>query len=573
MRWEMVHPRFQILDAEEDEGEGDEPTRGALLPVYPSTERLTQPRLRAIMRRVVADAADAVDEVFPQQYLDEHVLLGIGDAIRRIHFPDDHEQLAAARRRFVYQELLILQLGLAIKQQRQRTGGQAPALEATAKIDARVRRLFPFELTTGQSRAIVEITADMNGTIPMNRLLQADVGAGKTVVAAYAMLLAVAHGYQAALMAPTEVLARQHAETFGELLSKARVRQAVLSGSMKVAERNDVKSRIASGELDIVIGTQAMIQRDIEFAKLGIVVIDEQHKFGVAQRAALRRGDQSPHYLVMTATPIPRTVAMTAFGDLDVTRIDDMPPGRQSVHTYLASDDEREKWWEFFRKKLDAGRQGYVIAPLVEDSDRLDVTSVEAAYEALANGPLEAYRVGLMHGRLPNNEKTAVMGRFRDGELQVLVATTVVEVGVDVPNATLMTIEGGERFGLSQLHQLRGRIARGTFGGYCCVFASRENEASHERLDAFRDTSDGFELAEIDFRLRGPGELFGTRQHGLPPLRIADLSRDTDLLAEARSDARELVRQDPGLASPEHRRLRTMVIRRYGKALNLGDVG
>ncbi|MCA9101384.1 MAG: ATP-dependent DNA helicase RecG [Planctomycetales bacterium] len=568
LRWEMAHPRFQILDEEEDE-----PTRGALLPVYPSTERLSQPRLRSIVQRVVADAADAVPEVFPPSYLDAHNLPGIGQAIRQIHFPENHDQLAAARRRFVYQELLILQLALAIKQQQQHTVGQAPALEPTAKIDARIRRLFPFELTPGQNRAIDEITADTAGTIPMNRLLQADVGAGKTVVAAYLMLLAVAHGFQAALMAPTEVLARQHATTLGRLLSAARVRQALLSGSMKSAERDEVKSRLAEGALDIVVGTQAMIQGDVEFANLAVVVIDEQHKFGVTQRAALRAGDRSPHYLVMTATPIPRTIAMTAFGDLDVTRIDDTPPGRQQVHTYLAEENERSKWWEFFCKKLDEGRQGYVIAPLVEDSDRLDVTSVEAAYEALCNGPLEAYRVGLIHGRLSSDDKEAVMERFRRGDIQVLVATTVIEVGVDVPNATLMTIEGGERFGLSQLHQLRGRISRGAYAGYCCVFAAMENDASRARLEAFRDTPGGFELAEIDFRLRGPGELFGTRQHGLPPMRIADLGRDTELLSEARRDAQQLVREDPGLASPDHRLLRAMVIRRYGKALSLGDVG
>jgi ATP-dependent DNA helicase RecG len=323
----------------------------------------------------------------------------------------------------------------------------------------------------------------------------------------------------------------------------------------------------------VVLGTQAIIQTDVEFARLGLVVIDEQHKFGVRQRARLKGAALAPHYLVMTATPIPRTVSLTVYGDLDVSVLRDSPPGRQNIHTYLAQPEQREKWWDFFRKKLREGRQGYVVAPLVDESDQVATASLEESYESLANGELEEFRLGLIHGRLSPAEKESAMLAFRDGRTQVLVSTTVVEVGVDVPNATLMTIEGAERFGLSQLHQLRGRIGRGSHPGYCCVFAESISPETRQRLEAFAKTQDGFELAELDFQLRGGGDLFGTRQHGLPPFRIADLVRDAAMLEEARRDAQALLDEDPGLARAEYALLRNMVLRRYGEALDLGDVG
>jgi len=565
--WRMTHPRVETLADDEQE------PPGKILPVYHLTEGLQQWQMRRIVRGVVEQCSDLLEEVFPPEYLQEHELWPLRRALPEVHFPGGHEGLQHARRRFVYQELFVLQLALAIKRRLQHEQREAPALAATAKIDARIRRLFPFELTAGQEQAIAEISADMAGPVPMNRLLQGDVGSGKTVVAVYAMLLAVAHQYQAAMMAPTEVLARQHALTLEKLLAGSRVRRAQLTGGLTPKQRAAVLEQIAAGEIELVVGTQAIIQQDVAFSKLGLVVIDEQHKFGVRQRAALKQAGLDPHYLVMTATPIPRTVTMTLFGDLDVSTLRDCPPGRQKVNTYCVGQQKRAGWWDFFRKKLLEGRQGYVVTPLVDESDQTPAASVEETYESLANGELEAFRVGLIHGRLSAAEKDAVMDDFRRGELQVLVCTSVVEVGVDVPNATVMAIESGERFGLAQLHQLRGRISRGRFPGFCCVFAEPQTAEAAERLKAFASSSDGFKLAETDFRLRGPGELFGTRQHGLPPFRIADLLRDTEILEESRRDAHTLVAADPGLARAEHARLRHQMLGRYGKALELGDVG
>lgn len=564
--WEMHHPKVTWLAEDED------PPPGRILPIYPLTEGLQQYQLRRVMENALRDYAGYLEEAFPIDFLETHSLWPIQQAIGQIHFPADQESLEQARRRFIYQELFQLQLALALRRagQRQR---QAPVLPCSALIDARIRRLFPFELTDGQNQAIQDIVADMACPVPMNRLLQGDVGSGKTVVAVYAMLLAVAHGYQAVLMAPTEVLARQHAQTLDRLLSASRVRRALLLGGLPEGERTELLSRIATGDMDLIVGTQAVIQKDVQFAKLGLVVIDEQHRFGVRQRAWLKRAGLDPHYLVMTATPIPRTITMTIFGDLDISFLRDNPPGRQKVHTYWADDSRRAAWWTFFRKKLDEGRQGYVVVPLIEGSEESETANALAMYETLSQGELRSFRLGLIHGRMPSTEKDQIMACFRRGEIQVLVCTSVIEVGVDVPNATLMTIEGAERFGLAQLHQLRGRISRGPVPGFCCIFANPTTEESRRRLELFQNTTDGFALAEWDFELRGPGELFGTRQHGLPPFRIADLARDKAVLEEARRDAQALVASDPGLARPEHARLRQLTLRRYGHALELGDVG
>jgi ATP-dependent DNA helicase RecG len=571
--WQMSHPRITWL--------GDDPQRpeGDLLPLYPLTEGISQYQMGRYVHTAVEDYTGLLEEVFPPALLKQLELLPLQAAVRLIHQPIDSAALARARRRFVFQELFVLQLALSVRRDRfqQLT---APRLPATAKINARIRRLLPFELTASQERAIGEVAADMALDRPMNRMLQGDVGSGKTVVALYAMLVAVAHGWQTVLMAPTEILARQHARTLQSLLEASRVRYALLVGGLVPARRRQILDDLAAGQLDVVIGTQALIQADVTFAQLGLVVIDEQHKFGVRQRAALRDSDCAPHTLVMTATPIPRTMSMTLFGDLDISTLSELPQGRLPVNTYLVTPGQQVRWWAFVRDRLREGRQAYVIVPLVDESDTIDAPSVAEAFEQLTNGELEAFRLGFLHGRMPPAEKDQTMLDFVEGRTQVLVSTTVVEVGVDVPGATVMTVAGAQRFGLSQLHQLRGRIGRGSHPGFCGVLvgepaesAAETRDPARERLESFAASTDGFALAELDFQLRGPGDLFGTQQHGLPPLRIANLLRDREILIEARREAQLLVAADPGLKHADHNRLRQQMLTRYGQALDISDVG
>ena len=563
--WEMTHPQIQFL------AEGELPTAGDILPIYSLTEGIKQHQMRRIVKSVLDSTTAAVEEVLPATYREAHNLWPIDQALAQIHEPDDHHSLERARRRFIYQELLIMQLALARRRWLLTHEHSAPPLPTSREIDSRIQRLFPFSLTDDQHLAIEDVCQDMAQSIPMNRLLQGDVGSGKTVIAEYAMLLAVAHGHQAVLMAPTEVLARQHWRTLSSDLQNSKVRMALLTGTLSTAQRRDNLAALQQGDVDLVIGTQAVLQETVRFSRLGLVVIDEQHRFGVNQRAALRQSGMDPHYLVMTATPIPRTIAMTLYGDLEVSTLKTLPPGRQAVHTQLANSSQRDQWWSFFCEQLRLGRQGFVVVPRVEETDE-EIASVEATFEQLANGPLEAFRLGLIHGRLSGEEKDATMRAFSAGQLQVLIATSVIEVGINVPNATVMTIENGDRFGLAQLHQLRGRVRRGKHPGYVCVFIPDDTAVVDARLEAFANSTNGFELAEKDFQLRGPGNLFGAAQHGMPPLRIADLQRDHELVEEARRDARNLIAQDPELQDDQLTRLRRMVGRRYGRVLKLGDV-
>ncbi len=566
-RWQIVHPRTTWFGSEEA------PTVGTISPVYALTEGISQRRMHEILDHTVAEYASLIGDVLPEGFRTQKRLCDIHTAIRHIHFPDSEATLAEARHRFVYQELLVLQLALALRRAHLRREQNAPVFPLDAKIRARILRRFPFELSPTQLAAIDEIAADLQSRIPMNRLLHGEVGSGKTVVATFAMLLAVAHGYQAVLMAPTELLARQHVRTLDSWLAGGRVRVAAWTGSMSAAQRNALTEEMADGRVHIVVGTHALLSSPPPFPNLGLVVIDEQHKFGVRQRSRLRASGSNPHYLVMTATPIPRTISMTAFGDLDVSELR-KPLGRDHpVHTYLGSSATREKWWEFVRQKLREGRQAYVVAPLVQTDDDSAMSSAESLLESLANGPLEAFRLDVLHGRQKPAEKETVMLAFARGLTQVLVATSIVEVGVDVPNATVMTIDSAERFGLSQLHQIRGRVSRGNHPGYVCVFPSSDDSPALDRLQALVDSDDGFALAEMDLQIRGPGNLFGDRQHGLPPLRIADLLRDGAMLQQAREDARELIAADPDLRAPEFADLRRMIIARYGTSLEISDVG
>jgi ATP-dependent DNA helicase RecG len=580
--WEFPHPEVRWLVAGE-EGSCD------WLAVYPLAEGVLQSHVRLAVEAALDHAADGWPEAFPAEMLAAKSLLPINEAIREIHRPASRPLLDAARRRFVYQELFMLQLALRMHRRRQAETRAAPALVVDARLDGRIRARFPFRFTAAQDRVCAEIAADLGREEPMNRLLQGDVGSGKTAVAVYCLLAAVGtpvrttaptapprgdgrpERHQAALMAPTELLARQHHATLARLLAGSGVEVELLVGGQTRGQRERILAKIADGRADIVVGTQALVGGAARFRHLGLVVIDEQHRFGVLQRAVLQHGQADPHTLVMTATPIPRTVAHAVYGDLDVSVLDAVPPGRRPVTTYRVGPAELDRWWAFFGRKLAAGRRGYVVVPAVEESKR-DLASIASTFEALANGPLEAFRLGLLHGRLRPKQKEAVMDDFRAGRLDALVATSVIEVGIDVPEATIMTILDAERFGLAQLHQLRGRVARGAAPGICGAVTAATDEA-HPRVDAFVATTDGFALAEQDFLLRGPGDLVGTRQSGAPPLYLADLVRDAATVAEARRDALDVFARDPELAAESLGHLRRVIVDRWGATLGLGQVG
>jgi ATP-dependent DNA helicase RecG len=515
--------------------------------------------------------------------------------VRQVHFPDEPADAEAARARLGFEELLYIEVGVVRRRKEWQEAGGAPVLAMTrAALDGFVSSL-PFAPTAAQSRAIGEVLADMGDSVPMTRLLEGDVGSGKTVVAAAALLAAVASGYQGAIMAPTEILAEQHFRTFTTLLDPARapqeggvadgpwfqqsapgstvlnppymdraVKVALLTGSLKASEKSAVEKAIAAGEVDIVTGTHALVQQGVAFRRLGLAVIDEQHRFGVEQRAALREKGGSPHVLVMTATPIPRTLALTVYGDLDITVLNEMPPGRPRVKTYRVLPYRREEAFEFARKKIAEGRQAYVICPLVEESESVEAKAAVQEYERLSRDVFPELRLGLLHGRMTPSEKEHVMRRFRDGETDVLVSTAVVEVGVDVPNATVILIEGAERFGLSQLHQFRGRVRRSAEQAYCFLLSDNPSPESEERLGVMETVDDGFELAEHDLRLRGPGEYFGTRQSGMPDLKVARLT-DVAMIEATRKEATDLLDGDPALSKPEHRLLGERVNALWGR--------
>ena len=565
--WQINNPRVQVLDG----NQAADPA--GIVPVYPMTEDLRPDALRKLMQTAIDAHGAEVPDVLTPELKQKRGLPGMAKALREVHFPPGFEAARTARRRFVYEEFLILQLALGLRRREVRDRQQAPVLKSSALIDQRIRKLLPFALTEDQDTAVAEIVKDLANERPMQRLLQADVGAGKTAVAVYALLVTIANQHQAVLMAPTEVLARQHMHTLDRYLAQSRVRRLLLTGGLTAKQRREALERIQAGEVDLVIGTQALLSEDVQFAKLGLVVIDEQHKFGVNQRGRIRKLGIDPHYLVMTATPIPRTVALTVFGDLDVSIIRQLPPGRQPVATRWLRPAQREHVYEKLREGLRGGRQGYVVCPLVAESETLDLKAAEQMYQELLAGPFADFRLGLLHGRQDDEAKDETMQRFRAGEIDLLVSTVIIEVGVDVPNATLLVIEHADRFGLSQLHQLRGRVSRGEMAGQCWLFADPSTEEARERLRIMTRVSDGFELAEQDARLRGLGEFFGTKQHGMGDLTFANLGGDLPILKEAREDAFAVVLADAGLRRPEHALLRRAVLERYGKTLDLAEVG
>lgn len=529
-----------------------------VVPVYPLTEGIGQKRMRQIMWNAV-QYADLVPEILPRELRQRIGLMPIAEAIRQVHFPDNLEQITPARQRLVFEEFFVMQLGLALRRQQvAQERGIAMRIDEERLI-AQIHQLVPFELTNAQRRVIREIWNDMRRPHPMNRLLQGDVGSGKTIVAGAAILAAVDNQYQSAIMAPTEILAEQHYMVLSRLFQPLGIPVELLVGRLTQRQRAHTLERIASGRGMVVVGTHALIQEGVSFARLGLVIIDEQHRFGVLQRAALRDKGISPHLLVMTATPIPRTLTLSLYGDLDVSIIDEMPPGRKPVRTYWKFPEDRLKVYEGIRKLVAQGRQAYIICPLIEESEKLQVRAAEDLYEHLQKDVFPDLRVGLLHGRMKPTEKEMVMEAFRAGEIDVLVSTTVIEVGVDVPNAVAMVIEDAERFGLAQLHQLRGRVGRGEHQSYCVLIADPKTEEGKARMAIMTQTNNGFTIAEEDLRLRGPGEIYGTRQSGITSFRVADLIKDMHLLEIARQEAFRLLERDPDLDLPPHAPLREAV--------------
>lgn len=530
--------------------------------VYPQTEGLTSSAIAKCVRQLLPHA-ELLPDPLPPEMLKKYRLLSKADAVRAIHCPATEEDAFAARRRLIYEELLVLQLGIG----RMKNHGAASTGAPMKKADASpFWESLPFSPTGAQRRAVEEILTDMSGETSMNRLLQGDVGSGKTLVAAAAIWACIRAGYQAALLAPTEILASQHAENLNRLLSPFGMRVALLTGGMKAAARRTTLAAIRDDEADLIVGTHAILSEGVEFARLGLAVVDEQHRFGVRQRGLLAEKAANPHLLVMSATPIPRTLGLLMYGDLDISILDELPPGRKPVKTRCITGKKRADLYGFLDREIDSGRQAYIVCPAIEDAGGSGLNAVKSYYEDIAKAYLPDRRVGLMHGRLKPKEKAEVMDDFKSGRLDALVSTTVIEVGVDVPNATVMVIENAERYGLSALHQLRGRVGRGAAESWCFLVSDNASESVQKRLKFLCSTSDGFAVAQYDLETRGPGDFFGSRQHGLPTLQIADLMNDTRTLHAAQSEAVALLAEDPLLERPEHALLARQVEQMFDKA-------
>jgi ATP-dependent DNA helicase RecG len=536
------------------------------MPVHPATEALKAQRIRQWVEQAIAWVGN-VPEPLSAELRVRRGYPGVADAVKAMHFPDDPDEVAEARERLAFEELFLYQALLTTRKQSHRAARPAPRLGKPGEMVGRWLESLPFAPTRDQLKAFDEIDVDLDSGQPMQRLLMGEVGSGKTVVALYSMLRALEAGFQAVLMAPTETLAEQHALTLGRLLAEEATPFALLTGATPAPRRREALDRLASGELGLVVGTHALIEPDVRFARLGLCVVDEQHRFGVEQRRALdSKGVEgmAPHVLHMTATPIPRTLSLTAYGDLDTTALHELPAGRQPVETRVVSEDERPAAYEFLRAELRAGRQAFVVCPLVEESEKMQGKAAEVEAARLRNEELEGFRIGVIHGQMPSARKARAMEDFASGASDILVATTVIEVGIDVPNATVMVIEGAERYGVSQLHQLRGRVGRGEHGSHCLLFPEEGGEMARRRLKAVARERDGFKLAEVDLALRGEGEVLGTRQHGLPRFAVAELPEETPLLSAARDEVLALLREHGSLDAPGLGPLLDAAHRRFG---------
>lgn len=536
-RREVSSPEFEKAGTDKEILGG-----GRIVPVYPLTSGISQKVLRSLIKTTLDAVKTQLPEFLPLEMRKKYMLCERNFAISNIHFPENDESFFIARKRLVFEELFVLQTALFIlKGTAKRNDG---IVFKTKGISEESEKAFGFGFTKAQKKVIAEICADVSKGIPMNRLIQGDVGSGKTAVAMTAALMAVKNGYQAALMAPTEVLASQHYESFKEFFDKFGIKVCLLKGSLKKKEKEAVKELISTGEADVIVGTHAIIQEDVEFKKLGLVITDEQHRFGVKQRNVLSEKGINAHVMVMTATPIPRTLALILYGDLDVSVIDELPPGRQHIDTFAVNSSYHQRAYGFIRKEVENGRQAYMVCPMIEENDAIEAKSVMQMIDEVSQTDFKGLSVAVLHGKMKADEKERIMKDFAENKIQILISTTVIEVGINVPNATIMLIENAERFGLSQLHQLRGRVGRGKYQSYCILVTDSKSEVTKERMKVMKKTNDGFEISETDLKLRGPGEFFGTRQHGVPQLKIANLYKDADILSQAQAAAKELNRNE-----------------------------
>lgn len=584
---DMIQPEYEILDDQDSDAELLH--TGRIVPIYPLTEGLYQKEMRKLMKSVIDQYAGSVEEDLPESLRAKYRFLPINAALRRIHFPENEDDIhllnaekSPAHHRIIFDEFFLLEIGMGLRRQHVTVEEKGIAFQFEGKFAQRLYATLPFGLTAAQKRVTQEILSDMRAARPMNRLLQGDVGSGKTIVALSALLCAIEAGYQGAIMVPTEILAEQHFRKMAAYLAELNqrvspfegIRLCLLTGGLRKKEREKRLAEIERGEIQLIVGTHALLQHDVTFHHLGMIVIDEQHKFGVMQRATLKAKGYNPDVLIMTATPIPRTLSLTVYGDLDVSILDELPPGRTPVVTQRFYEQNREQSYRLIAQEIEHDRQVYIVYPLVEESEKLDLKAATEMSKHLAQDIFPQYRVGLVHGRMKGEEKDQKMVAFKNHELDILVSTTVLEVGIDVANATVMLIEHAERFGLSQLHQLRGRVGRGSSRSYCLLMTGFPmSEEARKRLDAMVETTDGFVIAERDLEIRGPGEFFGTKQSGLPDLKVANLVRDVKFLEQARDEAFALIERDPGLTLPQHRNVKRALERRWEKSLDLISVG
>ena len=573
-RLRMNHPEYEVIK----DADAGSINIGKIVPVYSLTHEVTQRYIRFLAHEAIGRFLGSLKEGLPTKIRARKKLVDLAFAIRNIHFPASFENLGRAYKRLVFEEFFVLQVALALKKKNAKDAAPGIRHSVGGQLADSFKNLFPFELTPSQLETINEIEKDMASPKPMNRLLEGDVGSGKTAVAIYALLLTKENGYQAAVMAPTEILARQHYVNMSELLMPLGVNVRLLVSGIAPLKRGEIKKEIENGEVDIVVGTHALIWEDVNFRKLGLAVVDEQHKFGVTQRRILKEKGLNPDVLLMTATPIPRTLALTVYGDLDISVIRELPKGRYPITTYWIEEARREKVYKFITEEIESGRQAYIVYPRIWPTEKMagragNLKAATAMYNRLQGEVFPDLRVGLIHGRMNAKEKDEIMKRFKTRKIDILVSTTVIEVGIDIPNASVMVIENAERFGLSQLHQLRGRVGRGDYPSYCILLGNPGTEASKKRLRAISETQDGFRLAEEDLASRGPGEFFGTRQHGLPELRFGNILKDFEIMEEARSEAFALVKEDPLLLHPRNRPMKETLSRRFSGKLELIHVG